>query len=87
MRLYYLRSYLKAYKKLSGQQKERVNVALRKFVQNPKDKSLKNHALKGKMVGSRAISAAFDIRIVFREYDQYLEVLLVEVGAHAKVYK
>lgn len=49
---------------------------------------LRTHKLKGKLEGSWACSAGYDLRIVF-EFTQYegSEVILLEtIGTHAEVY-
>lgn len=79
--------FKKAYKYLSKKQQLQVNKALRLFMQNPKDPSLKNHSLKGAMIGKRSIVAGFDLRIIFKEEDGYLIVILLSVGSHNQVYK
>lgn len=78
--------FLKAYAKLKASQREKVDLALRSFLKDPKDPILRNHALKGTLVGKRAISAGFDLRIVFKVEDDYVRVLMLTVGTHNQVY-
>lgn len=86
MQIRFHKSFLKKYNKLSLCQRKLVDEALDKFAHNPFEKSLKNHALKGRLKGLRSISVAFDLRLVFLEKDHYLEVLFVNVGSHNQVY-
>ncbi len=80
------KSFLKSYAKLKVTQREKVDFALRIFLKNPQDSALRNHALKGKLAGKRAISAGFDLRIVFKVEGDYIRVLMLSVGTHNQVY-
>lgn len=53
---------------------------------NPYDPSIKNHQLHGIMQGRRALSVTSDIRIIFREFDNYYLVILIDVGTHNQIY-
>lgn len=75
----------KRFKKLLPKFKEKVLAAIRKFEINPFDPILKNHALAGQLLGKRAFSVTGDIRIVFEEYDDYLLVIMIDVGTHNQV--
>lgn len=50
--------------------------------------SLKTHKLKGKLEGSWACSAGYDLRIIFEfvEYEEAEAILLEAVGTHQEVY-
>ena len=82
MELKFTKSFVKSYKKLSSRDRERVNAALIVFQEEPHHDRLYNHLLKGKLSGIRAISAGFDLRIVFREEDDYTVVYLLKAGTH-----
>ncbi len=86
MKVSFHKNYKKRYRKLKLNQKKQVDDALDKFIRDPCDKTLYNHALKGTMKGMRAISAGFDLRIVFYQHDDYVEVLFLSVGTHNQVY-
>ena len=49
---------------------------------------LKTHKLKGKLKGSWACSAVFDLRIIFRfgQYENQEAVFLETIGTHEEVY-
>lgn len=80
-------NFKKQYKKLSDIDKNRVDQALEKFIENPTHPSLRNHALKGKdYEGLRSIDAAFDLRIIFFEEGDYKIVILLQVGTHSQLY-
>ena len=76
----------KRYSKLKTGEQRRVDLAIQKFSINPFDPTLRNHPLIGKFTGLRSISAGGDLRIIFREKDNYIEVLLITVGSHNQVY-
>jgi addiction module RelE/StbE family toxin len=80
------KSFLKDYARLQAPQREKVDLALRRFMENPKDLALRNHPLKGNLTGKRAIRAAFDLRIVFKVEGDYVRVLMLSVGTHNQVY-
>ncbi|MBD3270116.1 type II toxin-antitoxin system mRNA interferase toxin, RelE/StbE family [Candidatus Peregrinibacteria bacterium] len=86
MRIRYHKSFLKSYRKLDVITKGKVKNAIVLFCQNPKDVRLYNHGLKGRLFGKRAIKVTGDVRIIFEEYDDYLEVLFLDVGTHNQVY-
>ena len=77
---------MKDFAKLNIKQQDRVDDVLSIFENDPINPVLKNHSLKGKERGKRAISAGGDLRIVFREFSGYVEVLFLRVGSHSKVY-
>ncbi len=47
---------------------------------------LRNHGLTGKLRGLRAISAGYDLRIVYEEEGGHACVLLLNTGTHDEVY-
>lgn len=86
MEIRFTKYFEKRLAKLSPKLKRKVVKAIEVFAENPNDKSLKNHALKGRLSGRSAISVTGDVRIIFREYDDYTLVLMLDVGSHNQVY-
>lgn len=86
MQIKFHNTFTKQYSKLNKQQQKKVDLTIGKFILNPFDKSLRNHKLKGKLKGFRAISAEFDLRLVFNLKDKYMEVVFLYVGTHNQVY-
>lgn len=78
--------YDKKYKKLSIGLKNKIDSVLERFMKNPLDPSLFNHSLQGKLKGFKSIRAGFDLRIIFKEEDGYVLVLLIDLGKHDEVY-
>ncbi|MCD6434994.1 MAG: type II toxin-antitoxin system mRNA interferase toxin, RelE/StbE family [Clostridiales bacterium] len=87
MKIIYHKIFLKSFKKLSSKNKEIVKKTIGVFSKDPFDKKLKNHALKGRMQGKRAISIKGDFRIIFVEQDEYLIVMILNLEKHNRVYK
>lgn len=79
--------FQKHYRKLPQKIQSKAKAAVGKLQQNPHDLNLRNHALTGEMYGRRAISVTGNIRIVFREEDNYQHVTLLDVGIHNQVYR
>ncbi len=86
MNIKFRRSFIKQYSKLSLKQQGLVDLALTLFEKNPTEAKLKNHALKGRLQGYRAISASFDLRLLFKEEGDYLYIEMIAVGTHNQVY-
>ncbi len=86
MQIFYHMRFLKQMEKLQKYQKIIVADAIDLFRKDPFNSSLKNHPLKGSAKGARAISAGFDLRIIFEEYTNDTVVLMLAVGSHEEVY-
>lgn len=52
------------------------------FMDQPFHPTLKNHGLTGKLRGLRAISAGYDLRVVYEEEGGHATVLLLNTGSH-----
>jgi len=78
--------FKRAYKKLDKIKKEQANKALTIFTRDPFEPRLKNHKLGGNLSGVRAFSAAYDLRILYREKNGHAYVLLMQIGRHDDVY-
>jgi len=86
MRILRHKIFKRRYKRLDKFSRKRVDLSIEKFYRDPFDPSLRNHALSGKMNGKRAISVTGDIRIVFEEHDNYVLIVMLDIGAHGRVY-
>ncbi len=87
MKILHHKNFIKDFDKLRKKEKERVTEAIKMFHKNSSDKRLNNHQLKGKYRGKRSINAGGDLRIIFQESGEYIEILLLRLGSHAKLYK
>lgn len=67
-----------------------IEKALRLLVKDPFVSQLETHKLKGKLSGSWACSAGYDLRIVFdfvkSKKQGEDDILLIEIGTHDEVY-
>lgn len=86
MKIIYHKRFEKRFKKLPLNLKEKTISAIQHFSKKPFDPLLKNHALTGKLSGRRAFSVTSNIRIIFEEYDNYVLVIMLDVGTHNQVY-
>lgn len=86
MKIYRKKKFLKQYLKLSKKKQKKINNALLIFEQNPFEKILKNHQLNGEFSDLRSISITGDLRIIFKEENNYLVVMLIQVGSHSQLY-
>lgn len=79
------RLFEKSFKKLPKELKIKFQEQLEIFSVCTTDKRLDNHALQGKYLGYRSIKLTGDYRIIFKEIDQGV-FLLVNVGTHSQLY-
>ena len=82
----YHKKFDKARKKLPLHQKLAVDETIALFQKDPHQSILQNHKLIGPMKGKRAMSAGFDLRIIFQEMDNYIVVNMLDVGSHDRMY-
>lgn len=64
--------------------KKRFEARLQLFTEGIRDYPIDDHALVGTMKGLRAFSIGGDLRVVYRETDEYFE--FIDVGSHNQVY-
>ena len=86
MMLRYTKRFLKHFRKLPKKDQIRVEHTLILFQKNPFHPLLRNHELQREMEGARAISAGFDLRIIYREEGNHTIVFLLQVGTHNQLY-
>lgn len=67
---------------------EELQSALRLLTEDATHPKLKTHKLKGKLEGSWACSAGYNLRIIFRfgQYEDQEAVFLETIGTHDEVY-
>lgn len=86
MKIKYLKKFDKRFAKLDSKLQGKVIEAVKSFQKDHSNPILKNHLLKGSMSGKRAISVTGDVRIIFEEYENYVLVIMLDIGSHAQVY-
>ncbi|MBW1744492.1 MAG: type II toxin-antitoxin system YafQ family toxin [Deltaproteobacteria bacterium] len=67
---------------------EDIRTSLELLAEDATHPKLKTHRLKGKLEGSWACSAGYDLRIIFRlgQYEDQKAVFLETIGTHDEVY-
>lgn len=92
-KLIWSKTFIRAFKRLMKKQpnlRQDVEDTLRRLVQEPFAPQLETHKLKGKLAGSWACSAGYDLRIVFdfvKNKEQKVDdIFLIEIGTHDEVY-
>lgn len=86
MKILYHKKFDKRFEKLSFKLQDKVIEIIKLFQKNPINPILENHALRGRMNGKRAISVTGDVRIIFEEHNNYVLVIMLDVGTHNQVY-
>ncbi len=86
MKIEFSSNFLRQAKKLSGKEKAILSERIEIFKLYPSDQRLKTHALTGRLKGLFSFSLNYSRRVVFIYTGKY-EALLVDVGAHEKVYR
>ena len=87
MKIYYHKDFKKRFYKLSGVLQKKTKESVQRFIENPFDPLLRNHALTGKMAGKRAFSVTGNMRVIFEEYNDYILVHMLDIGTHNQVYE
>jgi len=85
MKIHYLPSFVRQYRKLSSSLQSEIKEKIELFRENPSHSFLKTHKLKGHLAGRFSFSVNYSHRIVF-QYLSKTEVALFAVGTH-DVYK
>lgn len=92
-KLIWSKTFIRAFKRLIKKHpnlREDIEDTLRLLVQEPFAPQLETHKLKGKLSGSWACSAGYDLRIIFdfvkNEKQKEDDILLIEIGTHDEVY-
>lgn len=86
MNIDYARSFDLQYKKMQQFRKLLIRDAIELFIDDPFNKSLRNHPLKDQWVGYRSITVDDDLRIHYKELKNN-SILVVAVGTHEELYR
>jgi addiction module RelE/StbE family toxin len=84
MTIGYSKAFLKQAKKLSPELRNKVQLNIKLFVENPLNPVLRNHTLKGKYKDYRSIDITGDVRALYLQNDS--EVIFDAVGTHSQLY-
>jgi addiction module RelE/StbE family toxin len=81
----FTKGFIKQFKKLQPNQKERFYERLELFKKNPHDRQLRDHALKGKYMGYRSIDVDGDLRALYFIRGDKI-IIFAFVGSHSQLY-
>ncbi len=86
-------TFVRAFKRVLKKQpevREDIENTLRLLVQDPFAPELETHKLKGKLSGSWACSAGYELRVIFDfvkdKKRKEADIFLMEIGTHDEVY-
>ena len=81
-------SFKKDYKKLSTQDKNLIKDIIIQLLKGEElDKKYKDHKLIGDYIGCRECHIKPDLLLIYRVDNDILELALVRVGSHSKLFK
>ena len=86
MKIILTKKFIKKTKKLSLKYQKRVEERLDIFEEDPKNRILNNHKLKGELKGKRSINITGDIRAVFTQNEDEMVFLFLNIGTHPELY-
>ncbi len=78
-------NFKKHYQKLSKALQAKTDERLTLFAEDPFHVILNNHSLRGEYKDARSINVGGDYRIIFREIDPSV-YLLIDIGTHSELY-
>ena len=86
MELIIRNKFYKNLRKLPKEIQLKVFNTLKIFQNNPNELLLRNHPLHGKLKDIRSISVTGNLRILFKEENNYEKVTLGNIGTHNQLY-
>jgi len=81
----FTKSFVKQFKKLRETQKQHFYERLELFKKNPHDRTLRDHALKGKYTGYRIVNIENDLRALYYIEDDRI-IIFAFIGSHSQLY-
>lgn len=85
MKIYFHSHFDKKFKKLDRVIKKKFLARLDLFSINPFDPQLRNHALKGPLVGYRSINVTGDFRAIYKQLSED-SFEFADIDTHGKLY-
>ena len=80
-------SFKKDYKKLNAKEKELLKTVITKLANGKElEEKYKDHNLTGNYLGCRECHVKPDLLLIYRIDDDILELALVRVGSHSKLF-
>ena len=81
----FAKSFMKQFKALRPNQKQRFYERLELFKENPHDRVLRDHALRGKYIGYRSIDIEGNLRAFYYVKGDKI-IIFALIGSHAQLY-
>lgn len=80
--------FINSYEKLNRKIQDKFDEVYKKFIKNPFDRDLRNHALKWDYKWFRSIDVTGDFRAIFKEYPNwtYEFVDFIDIWTHSQLY-
>ena len=85
MKLRFNRGFRRQYKKLSKNERSKVDGAIRLFSREPFHVVLNNHPLRGGYSGCRSINIGGDLRAIYKLTEQDAAYFMA-IGTHSELY-
>ena len=86
MKIILSKLFIKKFKKLTDNEKERFRERRDMFLMNPFNEILNNHSLKGKYKGYRSINITGDVRVLYEPINKDMSYF-VRLDIHSNLYK
>lgn len=86
MNIKYKKKFLKVFEQLKKGEQKRVKKSISLFQEDIFHPLLHNHSLTGKFSGCRSLNAGGNLRLIFQEKKDYIEIIFLDLGAHSELY-
>lgn len=84
MQIIYHKRFKKALQKQDSYIQEKFSQALLTFMKNPRDRSIRNHVLRGNMKRYRSFDVTGDVRVHYQVSNGCF--VLLDIGKHSELY-
>ena len=82
----FTKDFARQFKKLKSTQQTRFYERLELFKNNPSDRVLRDHALKGNYIGYRSIDIQGDLRALYYIQNDKI-IIFALIGTHSQLYR
>ncbi len=82
----FTKDFARQFKKLKSAQQARFYERLELFKNNPSDRVLRDHALKGNYIGYRSIDIQGDLRALYYIQNDKI-IIFALIGTHSQLYR
>ncbi len=82
----FTKDFTRQFKKLKSTQQTRFYERLELFKNNPSDRVLRDHALKGNYIGYRSIDIQGDLRALYYIQNDKI-IIFALIGTHSQLYR